>query len=166
VHNYYTATRKPTDFYPEYLSGSSVNNSGRERDSQRSKVYRAEKVLRQNKRSPLISKANALALIDSVISTDFWKQLRGPESVNLRVSYKATRYCWARYGTASIVLAASWGLNRSTILHELTHLVVGSPHPAHGKLFCRIFLHFVCGYMSKDSYRTLLNSFNYYGVSY
>ena len=149
--------------YPQFLSHDKKTKWGTERDSQKQRVYNSEYALRkQTPNFPNV--ASAQAYIDTITSSSFWKQMRGPSHITLISIPQRSRKCSAWISRCEIRIAEPWGLNQLVLTHELSHFLVRPPHADHGKLFCRIYLNLVCLFISRDIFGTLKSNYRANGV--
>ena len=136
----------------------------RKRDSQRSKVYRAQwasQAYKGAERFPTFAAAREWAI--TVCLAELPRRLGNasphvPEIVQGR-SNSAAR----AYGSWRISLP-EWAWNKATILHEIAHIAM--PAERHGRLWAKRYAELVEKYMGKAAAAELKASFRAHGVKY
>lgn len=150
------------------------------RDSQRSKVYKSEKVISKHllpcKQPPTLD--DVQTYLDKVTRSRFFKSLwmeargdveiGGPAKLRMKdgrgtswarggfIGYHRDRCptCGhGRYGVRIPIISLNlplWSRKPSTLLHELAH-GVSRPDPAHGREFAAVWLKLVTRFMGKES---------------
>lgn len=134
------------------LSGA----SSMPRDSQRSKVYRAERAAfaTNNGRFPIEFKTvkQAQAFVNRVTKSAFWIEAEGRSFVHLKpVPHRQ----YARGGERQIEIPP-WAMNRAVILHELAHallLQVDWQDDSHGPGFVLIYRRLLEQHVSDEARR-------------
>jgi putative metallohydrolase (TIGR04338 family) len=137
------------------------------RDSQRSKVYKAEGVIHypaKGKRYESMSEVTAY--VERVCDSKFWKKLNG-YYVKVEDGRGRRTACASDWGTINL---PKWARQDSVILHELAHTLVNfdyhNPVPSHGKEFAKMYLILVKRFMGKEAHDTLRDSFKKHNVHY
>jgi putative metallohydrolase (TIGR04338 family) len=137
------------------------------RDSQRQRVYNAERIL-----LPLSVPLREVRDIERYITKNMARKAilrRYPDasrSVNVRDG-RGTRRPMA-YGTRSISIPL-WARNESIVLHEMAHIIAErhfQGHASHGWQFCAVMLDLVRFCMGNEAHATLLASYNAHKVRY
>lgn len=139
---------------------SSTGYGKKVRDSQRSRLYSAESVLRTYDR--LLTEEQVYQLIAKVRSDAVIQRWYGdPGHIKVTISGRHKRTSWARYGARpEMVLAKGWGQQPAVVLHELAHFYASpAGDPGHDWLFCHIFLAFVKRFMGVEEANKLKASF-------
>lgn len=136
------------------VRGSSPRRpSGQPRDSQKSKVYNSENVLRFHR---LGTFKQTEAWIRRVMRTKFWREFvppgmpedgryRSPSTIKVKDG-RGTRI--AR-GSRSRLNLPAWARTDVTVLHELAH-ALQTERPAHSWQFCAIYLQLIRRFMGKE----------------
>ncbi len=139
----------------------------RPRDSQRSKLYRAECVIEIGDRVFLLN-SDCQDYADHVTQSPAWKKLCREHKISrpgitvlpARENSGRAR-AWGRYVTIP------YGQRRaSTLLHELAHCCTPRIYAAHGREFARAFLLLVRQEMGADAATALATSYRKHGVRY
>lgn len=134
--------------------------STRMRDSQRSKVYRAESVIISGAEERFRQVADIQSYVDRLVGSA-WFRRRWPRvgKVEVRPGYGARR----ALATFNIIKLPLWSRSQAVILHELAHVCVnytdGFEYPAHGREFCSTFLALVRHELGDEAWRSLKDSF-------
>lgn len=149
----------------------------RERDSQRSKVYRAEREHLFN--SPLNRRLETMAELEQrvkeIVSSKFWAK---HTPLNEPPRIKDGRGCrWAR-GSKWHIVMPKWARSEAVLIHELTHTLLYRKYPghfggknyeymaAHGWEFAELYLKMVRRFMGKEAHDILKASFKKYKVKF
>lgn len=111
------------------------------RDSQRSKVYTAERMMKRMFGEPERLTPEQCQELANEIWLDYGFESEPPKViVSNRKKNCSTSHAWLR----EIRLAAGWGQNKKTVLHEICHQIIDNgfkyPDPGHGKYFTSILL--------------------------
>lgn len=140
-----------------YLTGASLNKTGRERDQQRKCVYQAEQQV----------DIDTYAFDKFEDAKAYTKQLRqypwfahrfgSLEDLTVRACREDARRSRATTSEVALANFRIW-----TILHEISHVLTPKPHPAHGPLFARILMELVEHILEVD----LKSSYIEHGVQY
>lgn len=144
-----------------YLQGHSVTKWGYEYDSQRKKLYAAERQVDWGE--PLENLEAVQEYVDRLVQYR-WFERRWGTRRKIRVSGGLRTYdgrAWKHEGRIQI-------RNRTehVILHEVAHILVPKPHGSHGRLFARTQLELVKYARGKEHYEALLERFRDLGVKY
>lgn len=156
----YLHRRKPVQSKPKRL-----------RDSQRSKVYAAERVAfpgfgGTGSEARFRAVADIEAYLDKIISSAWWRR-RYPKVRTVQIKDgRGTTFARGGYnpdGTGTLNLPM-WARNEPVILHELAHVATDSIHgprgtPPHGREFCSTFLGLVRWQMGEQAWRALKDAF-------
>ena len=109
---------------------------------------------------------NVVSFSNKILTSDIWREHGGPRTLVLDISTRRYTMCTANLSTNTIHLAASWGLNKLIIVHELTHFLIPEPHAHHGALFCRLFLLFTDRFIAHNTMLRLRLAFRLSGVQF
>jgi hypothetical protein len=136
------------------------------RDSQRERLYRAERVAlaREYESMPIGNRGllESEAYIRSVMASGIWLAIcRGNDLVRNKVTLEPGRSCRASFHRITL---NKWGRCKPVILHELAHVcTTGSGH--HWP-FAAAYLDLVANHMSQDAARRLRDAFSAEGVRF
>ncbi len=155
-----------------YYAGKTHSIAGR--DSQRSRVYKAEDAYEDYpwRRDRIIltdpSEAQVQAIVTGITSSDLWEQIISDSHipryfVNVQFidgsrSVKATSF-------PDEISLPPWARTMNTILHELAHSA-GPVDVDHQWIFCAIHLRLVREFMGQHHYEILRGSYRLHGVRY
>lgn len=131
------------------------NKDGRVRDSQRSRLYKAEEVLGQKDLNEVGSIADCQAWVDRLCGERWFQSRWGRREIEVRFkSYgSATGY------TNSHICLPPWSRNPRVMLHEIAHVLTPSRYAAHGPEFAAMFVTLVELELGKEAARKLRDSF-------
>ena len=141
----------------------------RPRDSQRSKVYKAEV-----EAFPGIHEAawgtldECEAFAERVKATDYWQSNDGWMKVSFGDGRGRRRACYK--GAFRRVCLPKWARNRWVIVHEMAHCLTHKTHgmdvPAHGSTFCTHYAHLARELFGTGAAALLVAKFNEHGASH
>jgi putative metallohydrolase (TIGR04338 family) len=136
------------------------------RDSQRSKVYEAERVIWH--RGVQFSNLQEVdAYVQRICKSAYWRKLRGAYYVKVKDGRRRRSACAFDWGTIAL---PRWSRQEAVILHELTHTLVNFNNDRnvawHGKEFASTYLKLVKRYMGKEAHAMLKQSFKDNHVHY
>lgn len=147
-------------------------NQSRERDSQRSKVYKAERAIWQAHRQPLPTVRDVERYVKRMftmlrvrdaypVATDTWQQL--PE-------VRDGRGCRSARGGRNRITIPLWARDTFVVTHELAHTFCQREHgektAAHGWEYCSIYLKLVLYGMGRQAHDELKASFKAHKVRF
>ncbi len=140
----------------------------RARDSQRSKVYKAQRVI--DGKSFFNSVPKTQAYVDKITRSVWWKKQHRGYIKTVKVKDGRRRKRASAYGANTIVMP-SWSRYEMVILHELAHCIVHSYdapeiEAGHGRLYASLFLKIVKRFMGKWEHDQLKASFKRHRVKY
>lgn len=139
----------------------------RVRDSQRSKVYKAETVIHNI--GEKFETVNDVSIYLRKIMNSDWFQQRYPEKTWFDIrDGRGTRYARGSnlsYGGVYMNLPR-WARRESVILHELAHGLQPANTAWHGREFCAIYIELVGRFMGKEAEKKLRESFKANRVKY
>jgi hypothetical protein len=145
-----------------------TSESGSRRDSQKSKVYAAERAakiaeepwtIRRNGNAMTI--AECQALVDKMAASAFVQRHYDLAQYGARV-IPGRNGGWASGRTISLGV---WARQPAIVMHEFAHVLVGD-RPWHGWKFCECFLTLVRHFMGADEAARLEAAFKAHGVKY
>ncbi len=133
------------------------------RDNQRSKVYKAEKVLWETGKK-FVTVAEVEKYIEVVKKKAFVGKRYGAELNRRKINVDDGRGCRKAFGGPNGIVLPKWARIEPVILHELAHVIQArrfgfSNVEAHGWEFCDIFLNLVQGVLGKEARDILQKSF-------
>ena len=138
------------------------------RDSQRSKVYKAERVLGDG--DIRLETVDEITAYLNKLMNSAWYQRRWPNATAIRVKdgrsrrrAGASRMPWGGEITMPV-----WSRNRYLVLHELAHIVrpVKPDMSAHDRDFCKVYLELVKHGMGREAWEKLRTSFKAHRVKW
>jgi|SRR5690606_30910499 len=131
-----------------------------ERDSQRSKVYKAESVL---KFGPALGQVGIVALVRKVESSPYVIKNFGAQVHKVEV--KRADATWSHaYRTGKMRFSPQ--ANEYIVIHELAHTYSRNDNGGHGWLFCAVLLDLVRHFMGQEAHDKLKASFKAHGVKF
>jgi len=144
--------------------------TNRKRDSQRSRVYRAEHAV--EKATPKLIKCSPTLYTDGAIKSFLsslsdnmtLKYLFGRVEVGLCVIHSDTRCSMVDQHGIQLCVRKN-GISMYEILHELAH-AINQSQPHHGARFVTVFLVLVKEAIGDECHRSLLKKLNRHGVKY
>ena len=140
------------------------------RDSQCSKVYKAERTLPQHSQNGM-SIEDVREFVDKIMDSR-WLKGKYPDAYEYgKVVVKDGRGRRKAGGCHSYITMPKWSRSKMIVLHELAHAITerecGYPPVAwHGREFCSIFIALVRRWMGKDVGRDLKAAYKKYRVKH
>ncbi len=139
------------------------------RDSQKSKVYKAERSVQTLLSDTEYKFTSLQQCIDFVckIECSKWYKSVGLCGHNISISdgrgsSRARAYC-----SSNRICLPRWARNKMTILHEICHMHYTSNFVAsHGREFCKLFINAVKRWIGKEEADLLRYAYKTYGVKY
>jgi hypothetical protein len=132
----------------------------RARDTQRSRVYAAERAVEWTDGHLTLEECRALA---RRISTSAWFRRTfawsGPA-----IEVKDGRGCRRALGGGSSITLPKWARQYWVVLHEIAHCVTPSRYAAHGPEFVDNLMRLIRHVLGVDAYRTVRDTFAEYGI--
>jgi hypothetical protein len=127
---------------------------GRDRDSQRSKVYASERAAFKRQ---ILDFEEIEAMLGLILGSSYFRRNFGTMKVTLQRGRNAG---WANPWTRTISLGV-YGRQRWLLLHELAHIIVNtSPTAAwHGWEFCEVYLNLIHRFLGKEAHDSLRAEF-------
>lgn len=126
------------------------------RDSQRSKVYKAEEVLKEGD-VRLDTVPEIQSYVDRLIKSA-WFRRRWPSVKSVIVKDGRGRIRAGASDDGSILMPF-WCRYRYIVLHEISHLLPDWNVADHGPEFCKVYLELVKHCMGRDAWEKLRTSF-------
>lgn len=140
----------------------------RPRDSQRSKVYSCEYVLRDAGmvgRERLETVEEMQAWVNKLLASAWWKKhYRSVSKVTVkdgRGQRRALAHTWR-----NTISMPKWSRSKGVIIHELAHLVTPLAAPSHGWEFCANYLELVRHFLGQADHDALKEAFDKRKVKY
>lgn len=117
----------------------------RARDSQRSKVYKAETLTFRAKKvqTDYRTVKDCKSFVQEVVNSKYWQSQRGKKRVKIKDGRGRRAAC---FRFPNIICLPLWARNKVVIIHELAHMLTHQTHPnspAHGRFFCMHYVHLV-----------------------
>lgn len=138
----------------------------RPRDSQKSKLYKAEKVLVERS-ARLDTVPEMRAWVEKIVRSRWMKsRYPGVEKINVLDGRGRRRGMGVRQMHGGYIAMPSWTRCEYYILHEITHVLTSTNAPSHGRLFCRNYLALIERWMGKEAARDLRESFREHRVKW
>ncbi len=134
------------------------------RDSQRSKVYRAERAAFLGTPYSKSMELNDIEKWVQRIVDSPWTQKHLGKRNQIKVK-DGRGTTWARGSRSGWINLPRWARVNWIVLHELSH-VYSSKGPVHGWNFCRIFLMLVRHWMGQEAHDALKKSFKKHRVRF
>lgn len=159
---------------PRVYADHEYKTDRRPRDSQRSKVYKAEKVLQDHQTS---TKFNDLRecekYINKIIHKSRWFRKNWlVTKINTEPGRGHRRATASRYlgdygrGVYGTIQLPKWARHKAVILHELAHIITPNHQAAHGWMFANNFLLLVRHFMGREAADLLMASYKKHKVKY
>lgn len=146
------------------LSRNRTSSGRRPSDSQRSKLYSAEQVIRTG---PQLSPEGVRQLVKDITTSPYVIKNYGSRTVKVTITAARTRTSAAFWQTGEIRLAAAWGRSADVVIHEVAHMYASpAGDPGHDWLFCSIYLDLVRAFIGTATARKLEASFKANGIRY
>lgn len=137
----------------------------RPRDSQRAKLYNAERIICAGQRFDHVN--DVQTYVNKITNSRWWSVNfpLAPKYIRVRDGRGRRSACAERH--APIIKLPRWARTEFTILHELAHITLnGKNVPDHGREFARILLSMVGRWMGNNTKKSLRASYKEYGVKY
>ncbi len=131
-----------------------------ERDSQRKRVYEAERDFEEvygSGKKTLLSIPQCQDYTNETLSGDYWRT-HYPYIRSIRVRPIKSKSAFSNFFLGLIELPPHF-FNELTILHELAHHVVPPPHAAHGPLWGAVYIDMVREFMGNQMASNLTKAF-------
>lgn len=133
----------------------------RPRDSQRSRVYAAERGVPQG--AKFKGFAECRAYVDGIVASGWWRE-KFPHVPTVEVKDGRGRRHAGGSAQHRFVTLPRWARNELIVLHELAHVVDAPNNPGHGPEFARLYLEFVREWRGESAAARLEASFEAHGV--
>ena len=140
------------------------------RDSQRSKVYKAERTLPQYRQNGM-SIEDVREFVDKIMDSNWLKGKYPYAYGHSKVIVKDGRGRRKAGGCFTYITMPKWSRSKLVVLHELAHSIterqyVGCQVASHGREFCSILISLTRRWISKDVGRALKAAFKKYRVKH
>jgi putative metallohydrolase (TIGR04338 family) len=140
--------------------------SSRVRDSQRTRLYTAERVIRKQGRT-FDSIEEIQAYVDRLTASAWWKRRYPERKITVVPKHHGAATAWS---WRSRIEMPRWSWCEAVVLHEVAHIATdrkyGSSAAAHGREYARTFLELVRHKMGKDAGADLKASFTEHRVKH
>lgn len=143
---------------------------GAYRDSQRQKLYDSEtdltwKMHGRGRRFQTLDEMREY--VAALIATDWWQE-RFPHLQAVTIENTSAEHAWAQcfQNKMGFPTRLEWCMTERILLHELAHLVVKDPHPAHGALYARVYLDLIQFQMGDEWADEMKKQFKRHKVRY
>jgi putative metallohydrolase (TIGR04338 family) len=132
------------------------------RDSQRARLYDAERALRGGRR--FVTVGECQAYVDDVLGSAWW-QARFPRVREIRVTDGRGRRHAGAFVESRRIALPKWARNERVLLHEVAHHATPRDAAAHGPEYARIYVDLVHAFMGERAARRLLAAFEAHRVN-
>lgn len=134
------------------------------RDSQRSKVYAAERASIQSAPEERFRNLSDIEhYLVKMISSAWWQRRYPVRSIAVKSGAGTRNAMGTNYSrTRGMISIPLWARQETVILHEVAHVVAGATYgsiPAHGREFCKVFLDLIRWRMGDEAWRSLKDEF-------
>jgi putative metallohydrolase (TIGR04338 family) len=142
---------------------------GRPRDSQRSRLYKAEHIIRYSGRG--FDSIDEIQEYTNKLLNSAWFKKRFTAKRIFVAKGRHDTSAWANSHTREISMPTwTWG-SEAVVLHEIAHILCDDKHGSdkvsgHGREYARILVELVDHCMGKDCGKVLRDSFKKHGVKY
>ena len=139
----------------------------RQRDSQRSRVYKAENAV-FDMHAGVLNQEEVLAVRNKILSSRHWRKAKGSKWVLLRFKRSTYQRALFHHKDKSISLPP-WAMNKHVVIHEMAHSLTFKEDktlPGHGKIFCSHYLNLVAELLGEGEAERLEISFWEHEVRY
>ena len=139
----------------------------RQRDSQRSRVYKAESAVFDMHRG-MLNQEEVLLFRDKTLSSEYWREAKGYKRVLLRFNKSTSQSSFFDHSDKSISLPL-WAMKKDVVIHEMAHSLTFKEDktlPGHGKVFCSHYLNLVAELLGESEAERLEISFWEHKVRY
>lgn len=149
-----------------------ANGTKKVRDSQRQKVYDAERAyFKWTDQYYLISRKDARDLLEKCLTSHWYHKRYANRSVVLEFSNRGTRTIGSYHPRDNKIKLMDQGCSTWVLIHELAHAVVTMEYDrgtvaAHGREYCKIYLDLVGHFLGSEHKEGLRESFKKHGVKY
>ena len=139
--------------------------SRRPRDSQRSRLYKAQWEIGAGHNFKTIPALREY--VSAILRHDWWRYYF-PHVPDVTVKDGRGRKNAGAHTTTDgpTILMPRWSRTERVTLHELAHLVTPDAAPAHGPKFARLYVCIVTEYMGHQAGQGLINAYLKHGVRY
>ena len=135
----------------------------RSRDSQRARVYRAERVIHSTEAEPRYTMTKTRAYVRRVEKSALWAEMRRYRAA-VDIGDGRGRSNAAAFAGLNYITLPIWSRQPAVILHELAHLTVSTTAAGHGPEFAQAHLKLVSRFMGAPAAKRLRDSYRANGV--
>jgi len=147
--SYNSHPRHRLEELPRFLEGNRLTKDNKETDSQRQKLYDAQRRVTDGRCfSEMEEVANAVV---EILRKAWWQRRYGSGPIVLRPGSGARRANAKGNAANGNLNLPKFGRCERTILHELIHLTVPKPHAGHGRLYASRYLEAVSWWLGPDA---------------
>ena len=132
-----------------------TNTSGRPRDSQRARLYRAEAEVDAGRRLPTVAKMQAY--VDGLIGADWFVARWGEHAFEVRPGFGHRRATADEYG---VLQMPKWARSELVLLHEVAHCLTPRSVASHGPEYAGVLLALARRAMSPATAQSLEDAFS------
>lgn len=135
---------------PRFLGGNSLTNDNQEIDSQRQKLYDAQKPV--DDYSAQFTEMESVAYeVADILRSAWWQRRYGTGTIILRPGNGARRANAKGDSVSGNLNFPRFSRHQRTIIHELIHLTVPRPHAPHGRLYASRYLEAISWRLGSDA---------------
>lgn len=158
-----------------YLEGFTLgkwHGCYRENDSQRQKLYDAERKFENKVKDDLESFTDLSEIqsyYDYLFSLKSYQRRFNLDDIDVyfkKENARRSSHYYHRHGANRIRFAKTGSVSELTLLHELAHGLACPPHAGHGRLFASVLLWLVGSRVGQDARKALLEKYREYNVKY
>lgn len=128
----------------------------RPRDSQRSKVYKAEGNIAQGEMKAQM--VDLQAFVNKVVGSAWWKR-HYPNVQRITATDGRRRRRASAFPLTRKIVMPKWSRSEMIILHEIAHIVTPTQYAWHGPEYCKVYLELVKVFMGEETWKSLRDSF-------
>jgi putative metallohydrolase (TIGR04338 family) len=143
----------------------------RPRDSQKTRVYNAERALQCGDQGWTYRETQKY--VNDITKTRWWQNRGGPPFVLVKDGRGTTwAKAWDPYTTdkgedrPATISLPRWARDPVVVLHELSHILTPDTEAAHGPAYCANYLTLVKRFIGEEAHRTLRDSFKEHKVKW
>ena len=142
---------------PRFLEGNQLTRDKTETDSQRQKLYDAQRYVTDGQ---LYDSMEEVAReVYDIISKAWWQRRYGTGRIKLRPGNGARRANARGSSVSGNLNFPRFSRHQRTIIHELIHLTVPVPHAWHGRLYASRYLEAIYWRLGEDAGDSLKEGF-------
>lgn len=142
---------------PRFLEGNKLTKGLQETDSQRQKLYDAQKKITDGHSYDTMS--GVATEVAEIIGSAWWQRRYGTGAIKLMPG-RGSRRAHAKGKVIDGKLTfPTFSRNQRTIIHELIHLTVPRPHAPHGRLYASRYLEAVSWRLGQEAGEALREAY-------